>query len=383
MPTIHLPIGGSTAARTLGCPAWLGRAAKVPKGGSSSAADQGTLFHEVMEGYYRDDKEFKDQLGATAYGEYTFNTDMLNELVLPAFEAAEQVFDTYDIQELMIEPFVQYIPDVAGGSIDILGVSGDGKTVVILDWKGGHGHVRAEDNKQLIFYALSAAVDRTLGAFDIKKVEKIVGVIIQPKISHKPDVWEFTKAEVDAFEDELIEAIDSSEDERPRASSGSHCTWCPAAPYCPEKKVLARSALVLSKDNSEQLAEAMAMVDEVEAWAKAVRKAAHSALDRGGKVEGWKLVAKRASRVWADAGAVETRIRNAKKLKLTEGFEMKLKSPAKIEKLCKEKGIPFQPFADMAVMYSSGSTMAAEKDKRPAIGVKEIPDILVKMVAQS
>lgn len=379
----HLPIGTSKVSRIIKCPASLSRSDKAPEQVAGSAATEGSLLHLVMENLYDSDTSAADQIGKTKYKDLVLTAEMVAEQIDPAIAAMEKALDLVDADELVIEQFVEYIPDLCGGTLDLMALSEDKKTLLLADYKFGFNGVKAEGNNQILLAALAASVDPATSALFLK-AEKFVGAIIQPKVyGDEPSVWEFTKAEVDAFEDELIEAIDSSEDETPRASSGSHCTWCPAAPYCPEKKVLARSALVLSKDNSEQLAEAMAMVDEVEAWAKAVRKAAHSALDRGGKVEGWKLVAKRASRVWADAGAVETRIRNAKKLKLTEGFEMKLKSPAKIEKLCKEKGIPFQPFADMAVMYSSGSTMAAEKDKRPAIGVKEIPDILVKMVAQS
>jgi hypothetical protein len=379
----HLPIGTSKVSRIIKCPASLSRSDKAPEQVAGSAATEGSLLHLVMENLYDSDTSAADQIGKTKYKDLVLTAEMVAEQIDPAIAAMEKALDLVDADELVIEQFVEYIPDLCGGTLDLMALSEDKKTLLLADYKFGFNGVKAEGNNQILLAALAASVDPATSALFLK-AEKFVGAIIQPKVyGDEPSVWEFTKAEVDAFEDELIEAIDSSEDETPPASSGSHCTWCPAAPYCPEKKVLARSALVLSKDNSEQLAEAMAMVDEVEAWAKAVRKAAHSALDRGGKVEGWKLVAKRASRVWADAGAVETRIRNAKKLKLTEGFEMKLKSPAKIEKLCKEKGIPFQPFADMAVMYSSGSTMAAEKDKRPAIGVKEIPDILVKMVAQS
>mgnify|MGYP003668026212 FL=1 len=379
----HLPIGTSKVSRIIKCPASLSRSEKAPEQVAGSAATEGSLLHLVMENLYDSDISAADQIGKTEYKDLVFTKEMLVEQIDPAFAAMEKALDLVDADELVIEQFVEYIPDLCGGTLDLMALSEDKKTLLLADYKFGFNGVKAEGNSQILLAALAASVDPATSALFLK-AEKFVGAIIQPKVyGDEPSTWEFTKAEVDAFEDELIKAIDSSELETPPAKSGSHCVWCPAAPYCPEKKLLARSALVLSKDNSEQLAEAMAMVDEVEAWAKAVRKAAHSALDRGGKVAGWKLVAKRASRVWADAAAVETRIRNAKKLKLTEGFEMKLKSPAKIEKLCKEKGIPFQPFADMAVMYSSGNTMAAEKDKRPAIGVKEIPDNVLELVAES
>ena len=379
----HLPIGTSKVSRIIECPASLSRSEKAPEQIAGSAATEGSLLHLVMENIYEKDMTAEQQIGVTKYNDIVLTQEMVTEQITPAIDAMEKALDTVNADELVIEQFVEYIPDICGGTLDLIALSEDKKTLLLADYKFGFNGVAAKGNNQILLAALAASVDpATKHLFAL--AENFVGAIIQPKVyGDEPSIWEFTKSEIAVFEDQLIAAIDSSELETPPANSGSHCTWCPAAPYCPEKKLLARSALVLSKDNSEQLAEAMAMVDEVEAWAKAVRKAAHSALDRGGKVEGWKLVAKRASRVWSDAEAVETKIRNAKKIKLTDGFEMKLKSPAKIEKLCKEKGVPFGPFAEMAVMYSSGTTMAAAKDKRPAVGVKEIPDSLAKLVAES
>ena len=51
----HLKFGGSTAARTMGCPAWQRLAEDVPltlDGGSNPAADEGTMLHNCMEEIY-------------------------------------------------------------------------------------------------------------------------------------------------------------------------------------------------------------------------------------------------------------------------------------------------------------------------------------------
>ena len=39
--TIHLPFGGSTAARTLGCPAWHRKSENLPRKPAGAAADDG------------------------------------------------------------------------------------------------------------------------------------------------------------------------------------------------------------------------------------------------------------------------------------------------------------------------------------------------------
>jgi len=139
--------------------------------------------------------------------------------------------------------------------------------------------------------------------------------------------------------------------------------------------------MILNKENTEQLTQALEVVDSLEDWIKDIRKTAHELLERGAIVPGFKLVQKRATRVWTDAGAVEDKIRKAKKIKLDQGFTLKLKSPAQIEKLCKELKYPFKDFAAMTASISSGTTLAKESDKRPGVSQKVIPDSLKELMA--
>ena len=120
--------------------------------------------------------------------------------------------------------------------------------------------------------------------------------------------------------------------------------------------------------NADKLAEYLPMAEEVEAWAKAVKKLAHEQLELGTSIKGYKLVNKRASRVWNDAKAVEEKVRKAKKIKLADGFNSVLKSPAQLEKVCKDLGIDFKKtYGPMLSSLSSGTTLAKESDKRSAV----------------
>jgi len=382
MPTIHLPIGTSSVNRLINCPASFNRIAKAPEQKAGSAAQEGTLLHTIMEKHYEDtpaitliDKVELDGL--------TFTKEMYLEQVSPALEATEKALDLMDGDELILEQFVQYIPDLAGGTLDMIAVSGDGATILLNDYKFGYNGVKAANNSQILMAALSASVDPATSEM-MEHAERFLGSIVQPKVyGDTPDTWWFTRKDIEDFKTLLDLAIEESKRDDATAKTGAHCMYCAAAPYCPEKKQIARASLVLSKDDSKQLAEAMALVDEVEAWGKAVKKAAHEALEKGGRVEGWKLVNKRATRVWTDPEAVEKRIRNAKKIKLEDGFTYKLKSPAQLEKACKEKSVPWKPYAENIAHVSSGTTLAPEGDKRPSVQVKEIPDVLTKLVALS
>ena len=73
MPTKHLPVGGSTAERTINCPAWLKRFKELnPTNKSNDYADEGTLLHDVMEKLYADGEKFEEQLGKTTYKNFVF-----------------------------------------------------------------------------------------------------------------------------------------------------------------------------------------------------------------------------------------------------------------------------------------------------------------------
>lgn len=377
MPDIHLSIGGSTAARTVKCPAWISRSKDIPRSTENAAADLGTLKHHAMEAYYRDGKDFSDLVGVLSYNDIILDEDMVIDSLLPAQEAADTVFDKYQVENIYIEPFVQYIEGLAGGSIDVLGFSEDGKTCVTLDWKFGRILVDVVDNKQVLMYTLSAIKDKIIPEADLDKIERFVGVVVQPKQSFTPQVWEFGIEEVVKFQTELDAAIESSQSDTPIAKTGGHCQYCPAAPYCPEKLELIGGLIAPKIAEDRDLSTAMKLVPEIEDWCKDVRKHTHDTLNRGVKVPGFKLVEKRATRKWASESEVAALIRNAKKITLSEGFENKLRSPAQIEKICKRKDIPFDRFTPFVTKESTGTTLTTEDDKRKAIEhVSEMTDTL-------
>src|SRR5690606_27372108 len=83
---------------------------------------------------------------------------------------------------------------------------------------------------------------------------------------------------------------------------------------------------------------------------------------RGNSIPGWKLVAKRAVRRWADEESIRTW---AEQRAIDPYEEPKLKSPAQLEKECTKE--QKKELADMVVSISSGHTLAPENDRRPAV----------------
>lgn len=226
----HLPIGGSTAARTLACPAWLERSKNLPPQKSNVYADEGNLLHDAMEEHYMNFTPFADLVGQLTYAEQVLTAEHVKDLLNPARDCVDEVFDRYSIEEYTCEPFVEIVKGEAGGSIDMLGVSNDGKFVLVLDYKFGSGRVIAKDNKQLQFYGLAAKTDaKTRRFFD--KAQNIVYCIVQPKLAYVPQVWVSPVSQLDEFKTQLHDAMVN----RYRAEPGTHCKYCPVYNTCPDR----------------------------------------------------------------------------------------------------------------------------------------------------
>jgi len=370
MPTKHLKYGGSSMARTLACPAWASLAATLPQteGRNAEAAEVGTCLHEVMEELIHVGSEARpsDYVGREFNG-IKLTTDMWVEKIDPAIDAIEDLLGVFDVppEKTMVEPFVEYIPDLAGGSIDVLGVSEDGKTAVVADYKFGYYPVSPFENAQLMFYALCADVDSQLLEV-MAKVEYIVCAIIQPREDEATlSYWRFPANDLDAFEDDTITAINLSEQGTSDPVAGGHCTFCRSEAICPLKIKKARHAVRAPVDSLKDLGDNMALTYELESWIKAVRKLTQEQLDSDAPVEGFKLVAKRASRSWSDEDLATAKIKAMRGINGGEQYDMKLKSPAQMEKLFIAKGVDYEKIADYIQCVSSGTTIAKADDKRP------------------
>tara|TARA_R110002126_G_scaffold2114_5_gene12295 strand:+ start:149 stop:1309 length:1161 start_codon:yes stop_codon:yes gene_type:complete len=368
----HLTYGGSTMLRTLNCTAWVSEAAKMPPNDSSSVfADEGTLLHNCMEEIMGVEGLSIPQLveAPAMYGSATLTQELVATKINPAQEAIHELaeeygFDPYDKNSVLVEPFVELIPDESGGSIDMLAVSDDGKTVLVIDYKFGHNTVSAENNAQLLFYALCADVDPTTADM-FKHAEKLVLAIVQPNADGDVlDVWETPIDVLDQFEVDVYGAIKASK-ENPVHKAGTWCTYCPAVALCPLKTGVAEASKRLDPTQTANLSQALTMVPEIEAWIKAVNKLAYEQLESGVAIDGFKLVNKRASRVWSREDEIADKIRKMRKVPVSETFTTKIKSPAQMEKLFKEKGVDTSVLSDYITSVSSGTTVAKASDKRP------------------
>lgn len=301
MSAIHLPVGGSTASRTINCPAWLGRAKRMPKPGSNKYADEGNLLHDALEAHYLKDTPLEDLVGIQTYAGIVLDHEHL-PLLNACKDQVEQIISEYNVVEYDCEPFVQLEEGRIGGSIDFLGLSEDRKTVVVLDYKTGRNAVGVTGNEQLLFYAACAQFDRATADM-FEDAETVVMVIVQPKVWDEPKVWEQPISALEEFKKQLYDALAHPN----RAATGSHCQYCPAAPICPERKQQARAALLLEPKTSAEVAEALEVALSLEVWAKQVKDQAEDLAFQGARLPGFKLVRGKSNRRYtkeAEAGLV-------------------------------------------------------------------------------
>ena len=172
------------------------------------------------------------------------------------------------------------------------------------------------------------------------------------------------------FAADIYYAAKRTEDPDAPLVPGDHCRFCPGAGTCPaiHKKALALAKTeftpALSYD-PVKLSETLNMLPAMEAWIKSVREFAYREADHGRVPPGFKLVAKRATRKWKlHEDEIASALFNAN-VPLDLVFEKKLLSPAQIEKfLSKDQKKVLQ---SLVSAESSGSTLAPETDKRPAL----------------
>jgi hypothetical protein len=259
------------------------------------------------------------------------------------------------------------------GTCDCLIYRRSEKKLFVYDYKHGAGvPVDVEGNKQLRYYALGAL----LSLDKDEPCETIVAGIIQPRANH-PDgpVREDTFGAGDLldFASELIEGVEKTLEPGAPLNPGSHCRFCSAAAVCPARRDQAFELAQVEFGeivpdiidprtmSIETVANLLSKADQIEDWIRSLRSHVLSELEAGNHVPGFKLVNKRASRVWNDqAKLIEWA--ESRGIHEDELFDKKVKSPAQLEKVVGKKNLP----TEFVSSVSSGVTLARADDKRPA-----------------
>ncbi len=335
--------------------------ATMPPQPGSSYANEGSLLHEAIAIVMDTACAPEDMVGFEAHG-LTLTEELLERKLKPALALLNE-YDPKAAMEFTTEEMVSFgdlMPGVFGSS-DIVGRL-EGRAV-ILDWKFGDGvMVEAEESEQILFYA-AAAMRTPSCAWAFKDVTEVECVIIQPPYLR---TWTTTVERILKFERELARAVSASRLPDAPIKSGDWCKWCTAKPVCPIKTGaldrMKRDAM--QTINVDKLATYLAAAPEIEDFLAQCRALAHQMLENDVPVPGYKLVAKRATRHWADPATAQDALIGLGLTK-TDVTKTELLSVAQAEKVLKKHKIDLP--SDMVVAVSSGSTLAVDTDPRPAV----------------
>lgn len=383
----HVRAGGSRIHRIIACPGSL----QAPESQAGDAAAKGTTAHHVGEQCIVNNLSPEDFLGQTILGHVvdrkmvdavSIYVHWVRGIVQPLVDAGIEfhLFVERQVDWATLKP-----PEPMRGSADVIIVVPSMALMVVGDYKNGTEWVEHAGNKQTRYYATGALV--SLPREIAQHVRKVQMTIIQPNVPGIDDDQAVRSETIEVgelidFAGDAIEAVALGQKPDAPRKSGKHCKYCSLAGSCrarAEHSVTeAQSEFEVMTDNTtvdiaaiplDQLsimtAQAEDLVARAEAWLKDAKARLESELKAGTDVPGWKMVAKRASRVWADEMAVEVWA-SRQGLKTDDIYAPRvLKSPAQMEEVVGKKNLP----KDLYASVSSGFNLARTASSKPAVGL--------------
>ena len=270
------------------------------------------------------------------------------------------------------------------------------KTLIVVDLKLGANprhRIQAQDNEQLMLYALAAHDALALSYM----IDQVRIAIVQPRIHH------YSEAIIGLDELESFRSL-----AKPAASvtpGTKQCRWCARKATCKDlasaifaevssefdvqesitndslKESLVDKAFEPTEVRLESLAKHLGMVDLIEGWCTAVRTHALEQLKAGARIHGYKLVAgRRGLRQWSDPKAVQASL-DAWGVHAQRYEQRSLVSPAGIEKLLKAKLIASHQWQDLErFIKRSAATpcVVPISDPRPPLSAGCINDCITQ-----
>lgn len=370
----HSNVGASSSERWMNCTksvsfiANLKASGKIREQEESIYAAEGTIAHELCEFCLEEKVDPISMIGKEFQG-HLVDHEMAEAVEVYVDFIKENHKEGMDL--LLEEKFVlDHIDSELYGSGDATIVEPFGK-VMVVDFKYGKGiAVEAENNPQLLYYALGA----TKGFEDFEEVEL---VIVQPRADKTRPIkrWTVPKGRLEEFAKELKVKLDETRSDNAKfMPTDKGCKFCDAKAHCPALKEQAMETAMVAFDEvgtptlpsidsipSEKLPEIMKVAPLIEGFLKAVAERAHQEAEKGIKIEGYKLVKKRANRKWTD----EKRV--------IEEFEdifdekdlfapRKLRTPAQLEKVVGKADV-----AKLTITPDTGTSLVPVSDKRKEV----------------
>lgn len=262
---------------------------------------------------------------------------------------------------------LDYLPEPIFGTADCIAYSRVQQTLTVPDLKYGKGwKVDVGQSNQSRIYALGAMRSLEKRGEDVRWVTM---AIVQPRIDGLDSVTveadDLKLWEIDVLWPATERLAKNDQTENP----GNHCRWCVRSGECRAFADLAVSEAKLSFDpvdllTSDELSAILKHAELIQFWVNQVRAEASQRLDKGEKIPGWKLVAKRAMRKWIDDVAALQKL--VIDLNIPANEVTKIVTVAAAERALKAHKIaPTPVLKPLVVQESSGTTLVRDSDSRP------------------
>jgi hypothetical protein len=221
--------------------------------------------------------------------------------------------------EVNLDEGLKSLHPALGGTADAILV--DGNHLHVIDLKTGRVAVDANENKQLLTYALGAM--RQLKA---PSTIECTMHIFQPRVGHSK--WTVSGNYLNLHGKRLVEAAELAlSGDAPTNPSVDACRYCKAKTICPSmREKVQETARSDFKPDTTVTPEMLDDAALVAAWADAVQSAAKEQLANGKSIQGWTMRAGRKTKFWKDEALVMEAFKD--NLKVWE-----LKSPSAVLKL--------------------------------------------------
>ena len=305
----HARLSASRTDRFMSCPGSYRLESLMPYEPAGEAAAIGTAIHELSEIILRG-------------GEIPTGTD-------PDHLSMAQGYANFvntlvenprkKLIEVNLDEGLKSLHPALGGTADAVLV--DGNHLHVIDLKTGRVAVDAQDNKQLLTYALGAM--RQLKA---PSTIECTMHIFQPRVGHSK--WTVSGNYLNLHGERLKEAAELAlSGDAPTNPSPDACRYCKAKTICPSmREKVQETARSDFKPDTTVTPEMLDNAALVAAWADAVQSAAKAQITEGKAITGWTMRAGRKTKFWKDEALVMEAFKD--NLKVWE-----LKSPSAVLKL--------------------------------------------------
>lgn len=303
----HAPMSASRMHRIVACPASFQLENKMPQQPAGEAAERGTHIHELAEKLIFNNGDL-----SSFYDENAEDLEIASDYAV--YIAKLKAHARKWFIEMNVNDGLQQISDQLGGTADAVVI--ENNTLHIVDLKTGRVPVKAEDNIQLLTYAVGVALKLKAPLKDIT----IKMHIWQPG---NINTWEVPGQMLISHQQTLAKAVTAAQADNPSAvPSTDACKYCRAKPICPAMREKVQDAArkdfeIPSIDvdpdafiefniTPEMLEQAQMAIE----WGESIVQAAKTQIINGKTVAGWKLKPGRKMKSWAVPAEAEQILRD-------------------------------------------------------------------------